>query len=74
MTVDAAQVLYQRDGEAIIGAAPYGAGLKEWVKRSPEFNEDRISVTVQVVARPGTSLLGMWEIYATRISQWTRWS
>jgi len=51
--------------DSVIGAPPFGAGLQEWLKRSPGFNLDKITAPLLVVAagRP-LSLLFMWEPYA----------
>lgn len=50
--------------DAMIGARPFGDGLRQWLKRSPEFNMDKITTPLQVVALGHASLLGMWEPYA----------
>ncbi len=50
--------------EAVIGAPPFGNGLQQWVKLSPEFNVDKVQVPLQVVAVGRLSLLSMWEPYA----------
>jgi hypothetical protein len=64
LTVDYAQDVYQRDPEAVIGARPYGAGLQAWFRNSPEFNADKITTPLQVVAERGLDTLFMWEPYA----------
>ncbi len=54
-----------REAESVVGAAPFGAGLREWLNRSPTFNLDRIETPLQVVALgPRSQLLEMWEPYA----------
>ena len=49
---------------AIIGAAPFGSGLQQWLKHSPGFNLDKISTPLLVVGCGPDSLLLMWEPYA----------
>jgi hypothetical protein len=39
-----------RDAEAVIGAPPFGPGLKLWLERSPEFNLDKIGTPLEIVA------------------------
>ncbi len=47
------------------GGPPFGRGLQEWLKRSPEFNMEEIKTPLQVVARGGgPGLLWMWEPYS----------
>ncbi len=48
----------------MIGAAPFGAGLVQWLERSPEFNMDKVQTPLQVVALGRPDLLSMWEPYA----------
>lgn len=54
-----------RDAEGTIGAPPFGTGLQQWLKRSPEFNIDKVDTPLQVVALGHASLLFMWEPYAS---------
>jgi hypothetical protein len=55
----------RREVEKWIGAPPWGPGLKTWMARSPEFNLDKIDAPLMLVAaRPGFSLLTMWEPYS----------
>ena len=50
---------------AIIGAEPFGAGLPQWLKRSPGFNLDKVATPLLVNTEGrGILLLGMWEPYA----------
>jgi dienelactone hydrolase len=53
-----------REANAIIGAAPFGVGLEQWLKRSPEFKMERVRTPLQVMATK-RSILQMWEPYAT---------
>src|SRR5260370_712615 len=47
------------------GAAPFGEGLKVWMKNSPGFNLDKVETPVRLVALGGSSALGaLWEWYA----------
>jgi dipeptidyl aminopeptidase/acylaminoacyl peptidase len=50
--------------DAIVGAPPVGAGLQEWLRKSPLFNLDKVTAAVQVVGLGRPSLLFMWEPYA----------
>jgi len=50
--------------DAMIGARPFGDGLHQWLKRSPEFNMTKITTPLQVVALDPSSVLEMWEPYA----------
>ncbi len=45
----------------IYGAKPFGAGLKEWVKRAPGFNLDKMQTPVRIEAIGLGSILGEWE-------------
>jgi hypothetical protein len=50
---------------AIIGAAPFGDGLQQWLKRSPGFNLDKVKTPLLVNAAGfGPAVLEMWEPYA----------
>jgi hypothetical protein len=51
--------------EKIIGDRPFGSGLNAWLKRSPEFNLDKINSPLEVIATTGgIRALQMWEPYA----------
>ncbi len=50
--------------DSVIGAQPFGAGLQQWLKRSPGFNLDKLTSPLLVVAEGPFSLLWMWESYA----------
>lgn len=47
------------------GAAPVGEGLNEWVKHAATFNADKIKAAVLVEPITPSSLIPMWETYAT---------
>jgi dipeptidyl aminopeptidase/acylaminoacyl peptidase len=53
------------EAKAMIGAAPFGEGLRKWIERSPGFNLDKITTPLLVNAEGrGINLLEMWEPYA----------
>jgi hypothetical protein len=53
------------DEEAVIGARPFGEGLKQWLKKSPPFNMDKVSTPLRSVTHGGApGLLYVWEPYA----------
>ena len=45
------------------GAAPFGEGLKLWLKNSPGFNLDKVETPMRLVALGNTSVLQLWEWY-----------
>jgi dipeptidyl aminopeptidase/acylaminoacyl peptidase len=53
------------DGNSVIGAPPFGAGLRKWVERSPEFNMNRVTTPLLVVGVGEGGVLTEWEPYAT---------
>src|SRR6266481_5420482 len=53
-----------RDAESLIGAKPFGEGLQQWLKRSPEFNLEKVTTPLQIVVNGRPDLLAMWEPYA----------
>ncbi len=52
------------EANRVVGASPFGEGLQQWVKRSPEFNMDKVTAPLQVVANGRLGVLFMWEPYA----------
>lgn len=54
----------RQEADAMIGARPLGEGLQNWLKRSPEFNLDKVRTPLQIVALGRWSLNFMWEPYA----------
>jgi len=50
--------------DIMIGAPPFGEGLEDWLEHSPEFNLDKISAPLQIVAIGRPSALALWEPYA----------
>jgi hypothetical protein len=55
---------FTNEANSMIGAAPFGVGLKEWFKRSPGFNLERVTASLLVVALGPDDVLFMWEPYA----------
>jgi poly(3-hydroxybutyrate) depolymerase len=47
-----------------IGAPPFGAGLQQWLKRSPTFNLDKVTAPLLVVGEGIPRFLLMWPPYA----------
>ena len=56
--------LVASDSNSLIGTAPFGEGLQQWLKRSPGFNLDKINAPLMVVGLGPGSLLYMWQPYA----------
>jgi dipeptidyl aminopeptidase/acylaminoacyl peptidase len=52
------------EGDAIIGAPPFGEGLQQWLKRSPGFSLDKINAPLMVVGQGPDVLLTMWAAYS----------
>jgi dipeptidyl aminopeptidase/acylaminoacyl peptidase len=51
--------------DTVIGASPFGENLRQWLKRSPGFNLDKITAPLLVVAGESRiTLLTMWDVYA----------
>lgn len=48
----------------IIGSAPFGTGLADWIKSSPDFNLEKVSAPLRIVATRGAGVVEMWEPYA----------
>jgi dipeptidyl aminopeptidase/acylaminoacyl peptidase len=53
-----------READAIIGARPFGAGLQQWIERSPLSNIEKVSAALLVVAEGRYDLAFMWGPYA----------
>jgi dipeptidyl aminopeptidase/acylaminoacyl peptidase len=62
--VDTSDELTAHESDAMIGAQPFASGLQQWLKRSPEFNMEKVSTPLQVVALGASDVLFMWEPYA----------
>ena len=52
------------EGNAMIGAPPFGEGLQLWLKRSPGFKLDKVNAPLRVVAISRSGVLDMWSPYA----------
>ena len=52
------------EAKSIIGAAPFGEGLHQWLEGSPGFNLDKVSAPLLVVGGGPAGVLSMWEPYA----------
>lgn len=52
------------DFDAVMGSQPFGSGLQEWLRSSPEFNMEKITTPLQIVGIGPMSLLSQWEPYA----------
>jgi dipeptidyl aminopeptidase/acylaminoacyl peptidase len=65
MTWDAEGDVFAHETEETIGASPFGSGLQQWLRRSPDFNMDKVQTPLQVVALGLGSprVLAMWEPY-----------
>lgn len=53
------------DAESAIGAAPFGSGLQEWLRRSTGFNVDKINAPLLIIGQSGgvrENILWQWEI------------
>jgi dipeptidyl aminopeptidase/acylaminoacyl peptidase len=53
---------YSNEFRMVICAPPFGEGLQQWLKRSPEFNMDKVT-TPLLVARGSVGTLAEWEPY-----------
>jgi dipeptidyl aminopeptidase/acylaminoacyl peptidase len=59
-----ADPVYVRDQEGIFGGPPIGQDLLGWLRESPEFNLDRVTTPLRIVARRGGGINEMLEPYA----------
>jgi dipeptidyl aminopeptidase/acylaminoacyl peptidase len=50
--------------DSIMGARPFGVGLKTWLNRSPQFRLDKSTTPLLVFAHGASTLLEMWSPYA----------
>lgn len=57
---------FASEANSMIGAPPFGAGLQQWLKRSPGFNLDKTNTPLSIVSGEGPVglLIDMWEPYA----------
>lgn len=63
LDIDIGRDAIAHEANMMIGAIPFGSGLQQWLKRSPEFNMDKVTTPLQVVATR-RQLSQMWEPYA----------
>jgi dipeptidyl aminopeptidase/acylaminoacyl peptidase len=56
--------LLASDSNSLIGASPFGEGLRQWLKRSPGFNLEKVTAPLLVVGAGPYSLLYMWQPYS----------
>jgi dipeptidyl aminopeptidase/acylaminoacyl peptidase len=63
LNIDAGGNSVAHEGDATIGAAPFGVGLQRWLEYSPVFRLDKVMTPIQIVATRG-QILQMWEPYA----------
>ena len=58
-----AQDIWQYD-ETLGGNAPFGDGLKAWLKESPGFNLDKVATPVRLMVNGRRNVIGQWEWFA----------
>lgn len=63
-TTDPVEGRYTEQVNKVIGARPFGEGIRQWLTQSPEFSMDRVTTPLQVVANGRCTILEMWEPYA----------
>jgi dipeptidyl aminopeptidase/acylaminoacyl peptidase len=63
-TVDPVEGGFTGQMEKVIGARPFGEGIKQWLTHSPEFSMDKVTAPVQVVANGRCTIQEMWGPYA----------
>jgi dipeptidyl aminopeptidase/acylaminoacyl peptidase len=63
-TVDLNHNANTRETDVVIGSRPFGEGLRQWLERSPEFNVNKVTTPLQVVALNRATVLLVWEPYA----------
>lgn len=59
----------QEQDDRIIGAEPFGEGLKRWMEFAPGFHLDKVKTPLRIEAINPLSLLGEWEIYSSLAMQ-----
>jgi dipeptidyl aminopeptidase/acylaminoacyl peptidase len=64
MTAGISNGAIRAESERLIGAAPFGAGLRLWMARSPGFNVDKVHTPIRIVALNTESAFGEWEWFA----------
>lgn len=51
-------------GEHLIGASPFGEGLKRWLEHSPAMNTERIHTPLLMTVSSAAAELGGWELFS----------
>ncbi len=64
LSLDSGGNAFAREADAVIGAAPFGAGLETWVRQSPQFNLDRVNAPLRIEGYSPLSIVFMWGPYA----------
>jgi len=54
----------QLEGDSMMTAAPFGPGLQQWLSRSPEFNMDKVTAPLLIMAPGAFAVFAGWEPYA----------
>lgn len=62
--VDYLGTLREEEIASVVGAAPWGAGLKAWMHRATDFNADRICAPILFYLNSPTALVYGWGAYA----------
>jgi dipeptidyl aminopeptidase/acylaminoacyl peptidase len=55
---------YSPDFVSVIGTAPFGDGLQQWLQRSPEFNMYKVKTPLLIVGVGKTGILSEWGPYS----------
>jgi hypothetical protein len=58
---------WRADDAEMNGAAPFGAGLKQWLERAPGFNAEHMQAPLLMIGQSSnaiTYIIGEWEIYS----------
>lgn len=56
---------HRLDADQVIGAAPFGSGLQQWIARSPEFNLYKVDAPLLIVTHGPEVTFYQWGEYAT---------
>ncbi|MCU1315248.1 MAG: hypothetical protein JWN63_570 [Candidatus Acidoferrum typicum] len=64
MKVDFQGNVIPHDLDSVIGTAPFGGGLIQWLHKSPLFNMEKVKTPMRITAIGRHSVLEMWEPYA----------
>jgi hypothetical protein len=55
----------EEQDDKIIGAKPFGTGLKSWLELAPGFHLDQMQTPLRIEAMTPVSILQEWEIYSS---------